>query len=144
MFLYKNVPRKKVHSRKCTGTKDVYNHAKRGQLILKTPIAIFKIQIHKKVFFIKRSLTWPHFYKTFSWFFFVLRIYLLQDFISCDLISWDFIGSLHTILGKKSQNTGFYLLWHFFQRLEKIRTFILQVFISGFFPETFFSRYFYT
>jgi len=29
----------------------------------------------------------------------------LQDFKSCDLISWDFIGSPNIILGKKSQES---------------------------------------
>ena len=33
------------------GTKDVYNHAKKGQLILKLPMTTFKIQMHKKIFF---------------------------------------------------------------------------------------------
>ena len=38
MNLYKNVPGKKFYySRKCMGTLDVYNHAKKGELILKHP-----------------------------------------------------------------------------------------------------------
>ena len=37
------------------GTKNDYNNAKKGQLILKTLMAIFKIQRHKKIFFMKTS-----------------------------------------------------------------------------------------
>ena len=33
------------------GTKDVYNYAKNGHLILKTPLAIFKIQMNKSLFY---------------------------------------------------------------------------------------------
>ena len=69
------------------------------------------------------------------------RIYFLQDFFSWDLIFWDFIGSPHTILGKKFpgiQNTGLYFLWHFFQGLEKIRTFFPKFLFPGFFFEKLF------
>ena len=46
IILYKNVPGKKsYYSRKCMGTKDVYNHA---LTTLKTPMAIFKIQMHRE------------------------------------------------------------------------------------------------
>ena len=37
--------------------------------------------------------TEPHFYKTQDFF--------LHDFNSCDIISWDFVGSLEIILGEK-------------------------------------------
>ena len=60
---------------------------------------------------------------------------------SWDLISWHFIGSPHTILGKKVpeiQNTGLYFQWHFFQGLNKIRTFFQNFYFQVFFPETFF------
>jgi len=30
------------------GTKDIYNHAKKGAIDIKTPMAIFKIQMHRK------------------------------------------------------------------------------------------------
>ena len=53
MILYKNSRKKSSYSRKFMRTKDVYNHAKKEQLILKAPMAIFKVQMHKKVFFIK-------------------------------------------------------------------------------------------
>ena len=66
--------------------------------MLKTPMAINKIQMHRKkvVFLWKRIRLDLIFTRLF------FRIYFLQDFISCDLISWDIIGSPHTILGKKS------------------------------------------
>ena len=60
---------------------------------------------------------------------------------SRDLISKDFTGSPHTILGKKVpgiQNTGLYFQWHFFQGLDKIRTFFPKFLFPGFFPENFF------
>ena len=42
-FYAKTSPENKSYfSRKCMGTKDVYNNAKKGQLILKTPLAILK------------------------------------------------------------------------------------------------------
>ena len=47
-----------------------------------------------KDFFKAKDLIWKDFPKTF-------RIYFLQDFISCDLISWDFFGSPYYL--KKSQ-----------------------------------------
>ena len=67
-------------------------------------------------------------------------IYFLQNFFSCDLISWDFIGSPHTLLGKNVpgiQNTWLYFQWPFFQGLEKILTFFPKFLFPGFFPETF-------
>ena len=30
------------------GTKDIYNHGKKGAIDIKTPMAIFKIQMHRK------------------------------------------------------------------------------------------------
>ena len=109
---------------------------KKGQLILKTPGWLYsKYRCIKKSFLMKTSKTWPHFF---------LRIYFLQDFISCDLISWNFITRSHINLGKKVpgiKNTGLYVQWHFFQGLEKIRTFFQN--LTGFFPETFFPRTFF-
>ena len=59
MISYKNVPGKKSYfSRKCMGTKDVYNHAKKGEIDKETLLAIFNMQIlRKKVLFIKTSQT---------------------------------------------------------------------------------------
>ena len=68
------------------------------------------------------------------------RIYFLQFFFSWDLISWDFIGNPHTILEKKVpgiQNTGLYLRWHFFQGLDKIRTFFQSFYFQVFFQKLF-------
>ena len=78
--------------------------------------------------------------RLFSYVFF-LRIYFPPDFIFCDLISWDFIESPHTILGKivpGIQNTGLYSSYIFFQGLEKIRTFFPKFLFPGFFSETVF------
>ena len=138
--------KKSYDIRKRMGTKDVYTNAKEGQLILKnTRMAIFKVQMRKKVFFMKIFLDLTSFSQDLGLFlgFFFLRIYYHQDFISCDLISWNFIDSPHNILGKKSRESKTQdFQWHFFQGLEKIRTFFrsfyFQVFISRFFPETFF------
>ena len=71
------------------------------------------------------------------------RIYFLQDFFSWYLISWDLIGSPHTILGTKVpgiQNTGLYFQWHFIQGLDKIRAFFPKFLFPGFFSRNFFSR----
>ena len=58
-------------------------------------IDIFNMQMHRrKILFMKTSKTLPHFPKTWD---FLIRIF----FNSCDLISWDFIGSPHIILGNK-------------------------------------------
>ena len=104
MISYKNVPGKKsYYKRKCMGTKNVYNYAKKGLLIFKTPMAIFKIQMQKKVFFYGNILDLPSFSQElglFSRVFFSSDIFSLGLY-SCDLISWDFIVRPHTILGKK-------------------------------------------
>ena len=64
MILYK----KPSFNGKCMGLKDVYNHGKRG-LLLKTPLATFNIEMHKRKFlFRKTSQSWFHFPKTWDFF----------------------------------------------------------------------------
>ena len=55
-----------------------------GQLILKTPMAIFKVQMHKKVFFDENVLVLNSFSQYLG--LFSSNIYFIQDFISCNLI----------------------------------------------------------
>ena len=65
-------------------TKDVYNHAKQDADAL------------KKSSFYENVSDLTSFSQDLRFFFFG---YIFQDFNSCDLISWDFIGSLQ---GKKT------------------------------------------
>ena len=67
----------------------------------------------------------------FSRFFFSSNLFSLDliFFRSWDLISWDFIGSPHSILGKKVPG----IQWHFFQGLEKIPTFFQSFYFQIFF-----------
>ena len=70
---------------------------KRGNRLKKT-LDIFNMQmLIKKVLFIKRL--------RLDLIFTRLRIFFLQNFNSCYLISWDYIGSPHIIVGKKSQES---------------------------------------
>ena len=101
MNLYKNVPGKKFYySRKCMGTLDVYNHAKKGELILKTPGWLYSKN--------RCIFTW------FKWLFFLGFFpsdISSSGLFSCDLISWGYIGSPYINLGKKVpgiKNTGFF------------------------------------
>ena len=64
----------------CMGTKDVYYHAKKRAIDIKTPLVIFNMQ--KKVLFIKNVSDLTSFSQDYGLFF-------LQDFNFCDLISWD-------------------------------------------------------
>ena len=65
MISYKNVPGKEVLlQQKMHGNKGcLHDHAKKGQLIFITPMALFKIQIYKEIFFMKTFQTLPHFHK---------------------------------------------------------------------------------
>ena len=92
-------PRKKFYfSRKCMGTKDVNNHAKKGAI---DTLDIFDMQMFRKKSFLQKrlglNLIFTMTYKP-NQVFFSSKLYN-----SCDLISWDFIGSPYIILGKKSQ-----------------------------------------
>ena len=50
------------YSKKCMGTKDVNNHAKKGQLKLKTTLDIFNMQmLSKKNPFLKNVSDWNSF-----------------------------------------------------------------------------------
>ena len=91
MILYKNVSGKKSsYGGKCMATMDVTTMEKRG-LVLKTTLAILNMQMNRrKALLMNKSQTWPHFLKVQDFF---LQIYFFKDFNSCDLISWDFIGS---------------------------------------------------
>ena len=55
MILFKTVPGKKsYYIRKCMGTKDVYNHRKKGPTDIKNiPGYIFNMKMHKKYFLLK-------------------------------------------------------------------------------------------
>ena len=106
-FYTKTYPEKNPIIEENAWTKDVYNHAKKGQLILKTPGWLYS-----KYRCVNKSFTWKRsrldlILQDLGLFFlvFFLRIYFPQDFLSCDLISWDFIDSPHTILGKTSQES---------------------------------------
>ena len=100
-FIQKSLRKKSSYTEKCMRTKYVYNHGKKG--MDSWLYSICRLQMHRSKFlFMKSSQTWPHFRKTYNFFLdFFLRIYFLQDLNSRDLISWDFIGSPHIILGKK-------------------------------------------
>jgi len=66
MTLYKKVPRKKFsYFGKYMETKDVYNYGNMN-LILKTPLAIFNMQMDRKKFFYENfPKTWdPFFFRT--------------------------------------------------------------------------------
>ena len=78
-------------------------------------------------------------------------IHISRFFFSSDLFSLGlfFMGSYFLRLNwqppyyfrKKVpgiQNTGLYFQWHFFQGLDKIRTFFQSFYFQAFFPETFF------
>ena len=134
MTLYKKVPRKKFsYFGKCMETKDVYNYGNMN-LILKTPLAIFNMQMDRK-----KVLLWKLSQDLGSFF--------LQNFNSWDFISQDLISSPHIILENISP------------RNLKLRTlfpvtfcpvllnyvpicFYFQVFFSEiFFPVTFLHRF---
>ena len=99
-------------------------------------MAIFKVQMHKKVFFL-----WKRFrldliftrYRTLFLVFFFLRIYFLQDFISCDLIS-------HTILVKSPRNPKHRTFFPvtFFQRTWENSDFFPKFYFQVFFRKLFF------
>ena len=101
-FSKKNVPGKhSSHIGKCMGTKDVYIHGRKG---LKTHVGLFNMQcryIQEESFLWKRlriDIIFPRLF--------------LQDFNSCDRISWYVIGSPLIILEKKSPrnlNIGLFL-----------------------------------
>ena len=78
--------------------------------------------------------------------FYLLKIYFLQDFNSFDLISWDFVGSHHIVLGKKSQESKLKTLFSvtFCPRISENSDFFTKVFISRFFSRNFFSCDFFT
>ena len=80
------------------GTKDVNNHAKKGAI---DTLDIFDMQMFRKKSFLQKrlglNLIFTMTYKP-NQVFFSSKLYN-----SCDLISWDFIGSPNIILGKKSQ-----------------------------------------
>ena len=100
-------------------------HAKQGAIDIKnTPGYIQYANAKKKVFFVKMSQTWPHFF---------LRIYFLYVFSSCDLISLDYVGSPR-------------MLWIQYPRNLKLKTlfpdFFTNVFISRLFSRNFFPMNF--
>ena len=122
-FYTKMSPEKILLSRKCMGTKSCQ---KKEQLILETPMAIFKVQMHKKSFRLDLIFT-------------ILRT-LFHRFFPPDIFS---SGSYFQRLyweppyyfRKKIpgiQNTGLYFQWHFFQGLEKIHIEILVLSILFF------------
>ena len=126
----------------------VFTTMQKGAIGIKnTRMAISKVQMRKKVFFMKTwkrrrlDLTFTRF-RTFFLGFFFLRIYFPPDFIFCDLISWDFIESPHTILGKivpGIQNTGLYSSYIFFPRTWENSNFFSQ----SFYFQVFFQKLFF-
>ena len=126
MILYKNVSGKKSsYGGKCMATMDVTTMEKRG-LVLKTTLAILNMQMNRrKALLMNKSQTWPHFLKVQDFF---LQIYFFKDFNSCNLISWDFIGSPHIILRKSLKLRTLFPVGFFYQ------SFHFQVF----FPKHFF------
>ena len=118
----------------------------KGAIVIKTPMAIFKIQMRKKIFFLWRRLRLDLIFTSF-------RTFFLVFFYSGLYFLWSYFLRLywqpHTILGNKSQESktqDFISSDIFFQGLEKIRTFFLKFLFPGFFsrnffPGTFLHRY---
>ena len=120
--------------------------SKKGAIYIMNTYGCIKNTDAKKNLFYENVLDLTSFLQDLGLFFlfFFSSDIILQDFISCDLISWDIIGSPQTILGKQVlgiQNTGLYSKWHFLEVLKKIRTFFLKFLCQGFFPETFWKMY---
>ena len=144
MNLYKNVPGKKSYtSRKFMGTKDVYNHAKKGSIGIKTQGWLYsKVQMSKKYFLwklLRLDLIFTRFEPFFLGFFFLGYIFF-RTLFPVILFPKNLTGSPHSNLGKKVpgiQNTGLYFQWHVFQGLEKIRTFS-KIYFQVFFQKLFF------
>ena len=116
-------PEKILLSRKCMGTKSCQ---KKEQLILETPMAIFKVQMHKKSFRLDLIFT-------------ILRTLFHRFFPSDIFSSGSYFQRLYWeppyYFRKKIpgiQNTGLYFQWHFFQGLEKIHIEILVLSILFF------------
>ena len=106
---------------------------KQGLDIKNAPGYIHLQVLRRKVLF----MTGPHAPKTKAFF---------QDFNSCNVISWDFIGSSHIILGGKNHRNlklrKFFPVT-FFPRNSENWDFFTKVFISRFFPWNFFSSHFF-
>ena len=66
--------------------------------------------------------------------------FLLKDFNSSDLISWDFISSSHIILGKKSQEseTQDFISSDSYPRTLENWDFLPKFLFPGFLPRNFF------
>ena len=104
----------------------------------KGAIDIKNTRMRKKVFFYENFLD----FELFSYFFFGFP----QGFISCDLISCDFIDSPQTILGKKSQESktqDFISSDIFSKDQRKFGLFLLSFYFQVFF-QNLFSRDFLT
>ena len=103
------------------GTKDVYNHAKKGQLIFKKTMAIFKIQMHKKSFF-ENVFDLTSFSQDLGLFFldfFFFGYIFFRTLFPVILLPDTLFATSHTILGKKVagiQNRGLLFSVTFFLR----------------------------
>ena len=135
MILYKKVPGKKSsYSGKRMGTKDVYNHGKNGQLILKTPGWLYsKYRCVKKPFYenVLYLTSFSQDLGIFFSFFFFFPVILFPETL--------FTADPNSILGKKrpkeSKTQDFISMRHFFQ------SFISRCFSEIFFPGTFLNRF---
>ena len=67
--------------------------------------------MEKKEFIFKKKSIYIHFNENvqdLTIFSKNLGLFLLHDINSCDIIFWDFIGSPHIILGKKSKKSSLF------------------------------------
>ena len=113
----------------------------KGGLILKTPLAILNMQMHKrKVLFMKTSQTWPHFLKTWDFFlgFFFFGFIFFRTFTPVIIFPEIFWQPPYSFRKKspRNLNSGLYFQWHFVLGLQKIGTFLPKFLFIVYDPTT--------
>ena len=137
MILYKKVPGKASYSGKCMGTNWMFTTMENKEFNIKNTPDYIQYEINRRKFPFRKCLS----LRLDLLLFLVFSSDLFSSglYIFCDLISWDFIGSLHIILGKKSQESKIQDFNYSIVMSKDFRK--LGLFLGFFFQKLFFCDY---